>query len=99
MQIRQKLLSLKGHKGKVCSIFYSPDGSRIATTGWIEGTSARIWDSRTGEELLALAGHSMGVCATAFSPDGRRVVTGSFDRTARIWDTRSGRQLLVLKSH
>jgi RNA polymerase sigma factor (sigma-70 family) len=44
--------TLPGHKDRVTSAAYSPDGRWIATAGW-DGT-ARIWDAQTGKEVRRL---------------------------------------------
>jgi WD40 repeat protein len=77
-------------------VAFSPDGTRIVTGG---GTTAKVWDARTGTPLLELKGHTIGVVSVAFSPDGTRIVTGSWDNTAKVWDARTGTALLDLKGH
>ena len=75
---------------------FSPDGSRIATTGW--DATVRIFDVATGRQLRVLRGHKPGGFGTypvAWSPDGTRLLSTAPDGT-RIWDARTGRQLLAL---
>ena len=78
-----ELLPLKGHRGYVTSVAFSPDDKRIVTGS--EDKTARVWDASTGKEVLQLKGHSSFVFSVAFSPDGKRIATGSYDNTARIW--------------
>ena len=68
----------------VREVAFSPDGTRLATTGSGDST-VRIWDPATGQQLAKLSHGSKGVLAVAFSPDGTRLATGSDDHTARIW--------------
>jgi WD40 repeat protein len=89
------LMTMKGHKGDIYSVAYSPDGKRIVT-GSTDKT-AKVWDVQTGQELMTLRGHSNLVNAVAFSPDDRRLITASFDNTARIWDSATGMELRILK--
>jgi WD40 repeat protein/serine/threonine protein kinase/tetratricopeptide (TPR) repeat protein len=81
----------------VLSAAFSPDGTRIVTTG---GTASygevTVWDARTGAELLALNGHTSWAMSSAFSPDGTHIITGSFDGTAKVWDARTGTGRLEL---
>src|SRR5262249_30746533 len=91
----QEIRTLKGHKGKVISVAFSPDGKRIATGSF--DRTAKIWDSETGKEIFTLKGHTGAVTSVAFSPDGRRIATGSFDSTARVWDASTGQEALILK--
>ena len=77
---------LQGHADRITSIAFSPDGGRIIT-GSMDRT-AKVWDSRTGNQILTLQGHRSGVTSVAFSArNGKpyRVLTGSADNTARIW--------------
>jgi WD40 repeat protein len=72
----------------VTSVALSADGGRLVTGSADE--TARLWNTRTGEELRVLRGHSDSVVAVAFSPNGARVATASEDATARVWETSSG---------
>lgn len=75
----------------VRSAAFSPDGTRIVTTGGTRSSGeVTVWDARTGAELLALNGHTAHVMTSAFSPDGTRIITGSVDGTAKVWDARTG---------
>jgi WD40 repeat protein len=80
-------------RGVTCAAF-SPDGTRIVTTG---SDLARVWDAGTGTALVELKGHRSRVSRVAFSPDGARIVTASFDNTVRLWDARTGTALLDVK--
>jgi WD40 repeat protein/tRNA A-37 threonylcarbamoyl transferase component Bud32 len=68
---------LKGHKGRVVTAAFSPDGKRILTASR-DGT-ARVWDVATGRELLVLRAGRLGLHSAQFSPDGRRILTLTTD--------------------
>jgi WD40 repeat protein len=87
-------LELKEPAGEVACAAFSPDGTRIVTTG---NVLARVWDARTGTALVELKGHRSRVSRAAFSPDGKRIVTASFDQTVKVWDARTGMILLDVK--
>jgi len=87
-------LTLTGLTGRSPRVIYSPDGTRLATSG--PNNTAIIWGAETGKELVALTGHTDTVVGIAFSPDGSRLATSSRDNTARIWDADSGKELLML---
>jgi len=77
---------------------FSPDGTRIVTTGGVNG-EATVWDAKTGTPVLELKGHTSGVVCAAFSPDGTRLATGSMDGTVKLWDVRTGSGRLELAGH
>src|SRR5215467_11501289 len=70
----KELAVLKGHKGDVVSLAFSPDGKLLASGG---GDSAgRLWDVVAAKELAAFGGAgAMGLTwvSLAFSPDGKTV--------------------------
>ena len=89
--------NLRGHRRKVLSVSWSPDGDRIATRS--EDATARIWDASTGTSLFTLAGHDGDVDSLAWSPDGERLITGSTDTTVRVWNVTSGECVATLEGH
>ncbi|KAL5633866.1 hypothetical protein ACGC1H_005901 [Rhizoctonia solani] len=73
----------------VCSVVYSPKGSRIAV-GCGDGTVS-IRNSYDGTLLVGpLRGHNNAIQSVAFSPDGKLVASGSKDQTVRVWNACNG---------
>jgi WD40 repeat protein len=90
-------LRLTGHLGGVPGVEFSPDGSKVASTG--KDGVIRIWDSRTGKLLRswAEAGEPMAGQTVSFSPDGRWLASGNYQNNqvlVRALD--DGRQVLAL---
>jgi WD40 repeat protein len=89
--------TLAGNDGIVFAVAFSPDGKRIASSGF--GHVLRVWDVKTGREVLMLDGHEGPVTSVAFSPDGSRIASGGWDKNIGIWDAVNGHQLFTLKGH
>lgn len=85
---------LSGHKGKITSVAFSPDSTRLATAS-ADDPFLRLWDISSGHQLTTFAGHTMGVSCVAFNSDGSKIASGSRDNTVRIWNAETA--LSVLK--
>jgi WD40 repeat protein len=66
---------------------YSPDGQRIASSGFDD--NVRIWNAQTFEQVAQLGGHQTYVHSLAWGADSQRLLSCSGDHTVRIWDTQS----------
>jgi WD40 repeat protein/transcriptional regulator with XRE-family HTH domain len=88
--------TLRGHKGRVVSLQYSPDGQTLFSGSW-DGT-AKLWDVSTGECLETFYGHALLIWSVAFSSDGHTLATGSDDGTIRLWNAR-GQCQNILSGH
>ena len=97
--LRNRETTLAGHRGKVISTVFSPDGTRVFTASQ-DGT-ARVWDLRSRRPtVVVLEGF---VDFALFSPDGTHVVTvppGFYDCTALVWDLRQKEpSFIALEGH
>jgi WD40 repeat protein len=77
--------TFKGHKGKVCSLIFSPDGTTLAS-GDDKGT-IKFWHVISGKELASFTGHAGEVLCLAISADGKVLASGGKDKKIKLWNT------------
>ena len=83
------------HANWVSAVAWSPDGSRIASSGG-DGT-VRIWNPNNGDNLLTYhgqAGRLSEVLVVAWSPDSTRIASAGNKATIQVWNARN-KQLLA----
>lgn len=89
----QPFRTLKGHKRRVSSILFSPDGQTIASGSYDE--TVKLWDAASGNLKQTLKANAGGVSALAISPDGQKVGSGGPDRELMVFDATNGKLLYV----
>jgi len=63
---------------------FSPDGKRLATSGF--GTQTFVWEVDSGKQVQKMTGRTNMAYAVAFSEDGTQLTSGGRTR----WDLRTG---------
>ncbi|GAB1519814.1 hypothetical protein RhiTH_002884 [Rhizoctonia solani] len=77
----------QGHKSRIRSTVFSPDGKLVASAS--DDNTVRIWDVQSGSEATnPFKEHTGHVNAAMFSPDGTRIASCSRDHSILIWDVR-----------
>ncbi len=93
------LLSYRGHKMRVTTAAWSPDGKYIAS-GSLDKT-VQVWATNSDTHIAPFRyeGHEADILTVDWSPDSKRVVSGASDLTVQMWDAFSGGDVLICRGH
>jgi serine/threonine protein kinase/Tol biopolymer transport system component len=78
---------VSGEYATLTNIAWSPNGKRIASSGFEE---VQVWDATDGDNLYIYRGQSDTVFASSWSPDSKRIASASKDETVQVWDEANG---------
>ena len=95
--IYSEQVRFRGHGSPIQTAVFSPDDTRIASTG-TDG-EVIVWDANTARELTRIAASESPILSLAFHPDGRRLAAACRDGTVGIIDLSSGRCVARLDGH
>ena len=87
---------LRGHRGRVMSASFSPDGEQAVSSG-VDGT-VRVWDLGRERLLQTIGGEDRAVNRAVFSPDGRQIATVADDGTVAVMDTAGRDRRVVMRA-
>ena len=92
---------VRGHADIVRSLSFSPDGSRLVSSG--QDRLVMVWDTVDGKPLLPIGGSGANtVLFAAYSPDGSVIAVGESSgapENISIYDAETGLLRMVLKGH
>jgi WD40 repeat protein len=92
----ERIGRLVGHKGKVNTLQFGPDGRRVVS-GCALGR-VRLWDvGRNGWRTQLSEDGSEPPAGVAFAPDGERAAVGWDSGAVEIWNTRTRERERVLR--
>jgi WD40 repeat protein len=86
---------LKGHKGDIYSICFSPDGKSLASASADE--TIQLWEVATAKNTATLSAHSGSVRALAFSPKGKILASRGPEDPLHLWDVPRGREIAAFR--
>ncbi|MCA9107921.1 MAG: hypothetical protein KDA83_21095, partial [Planctomycetales bacterium] len=87
--------------GKVNSVSFSADGSRLLTASGVTGLSGRadLWNTEDGSLIRSFEGHRDAMLAAALSPDQMWLATAGYDRSILIWNVAEDSLVGTLAGH
>jgi len=87
---------LKGHRGALSCLSYSPDGQHLASADL--NRDIFVWDLNKNEiKIQGWVFHNARVNSLAWSPDSLHVVSGSLDSSLYIWDVQNPSKRIAVK--
>jgi WD40 repeat protein len=97
----RETVTFSGASGGTFALAFTPDGRRLASTGYYHNDVV-LWDAENGRELLALpiddptnVGGPGGDCRLAFGPNGTRLALVGLNGLT-LWEATPGPELLTL---
>jgi len=89
--------SYRGHQTAVHSLSWSPDGTRILSTG--DEKIVHVWNATTGSTISLYQDAADAVRVVAWSSDGSLIATAGADAFIRVWDVVTNRLLITYRGH
>jgi mono/diheme cytochrome c family protein len=92
---------LKDFPGKVTSVHFTADSSRLVTASGVAGLRgvAALWNTADGSLVRKFEGHRDLLFDAELSPDGKTLATCGYDKVIRLWAVGNGAPLHSLVGH
>ena len=91
---------LTGHRGKIISVAWSFDGTKLASGGSSgSGGELFVWDPQSGEPVCTFVGYPRIIHAVAMGPSEDLLISGGGDGKLCWWDLQSGKCVQVREAH
>ncbi len=94
---RNLIATLEGHRGRVTSVSFSPDGTTLASGA--RDPSIKLWDVATRTNIATRTRFTRGVYSVSFSPNGGILASGSGDMVTHLWDVATRAMITTLQGH
>ena len=91
----KKLKVFNGHRDRVTSVNFSPNGKYILSGSWDH--TMKLWDVEQEKEIRTFSEHVSWGNSVSFSPDGKFLLSGSTDYSIKLWDITDGSEIRCFK--
>lgn len=97
----KRLYSFEGLPGKVTSLQFSKDGTRLAAASGVAGINgtAKVWDLANNSSVTLEGAHGDLLHAVRWSPDTKLLATAGYDSKLVLWDAPTGKVVRTLSGH
>ncbi|KAG0703318.1 hypothetical protein DFH29DRAFT_1078995 [Suillus ampliporus] len=98
---RECVANFRGHKGYDSynwSLAWTPDGTRLLSSGTERDPTIREWDTSTWKQVgHPWTGHTSGIWTIAIHPTGMFVASASYDNNVRLWRLSDRRTIAIFQ--
>lgn len=97
MNTQESKAILKGHRRKITSLIFSPDGKTLISGSYDQ--TIRLWNTETGNPKDILKCATNGVLELAISPDGEVLASSGRSELIQLWNLKTASHIGTLTGH